>query len=52
MTQLGDDKTLGIFFLYLSRIKINKKDKVNDFNQIFITLLIRIPNKPDEEVQN
>ena len=32
MTQLKDDKTLGILFLGLSRIKINKKLKVKYFN--------------------
>ena len=38
-------------FLELSRIRINKKEKVKDFNQRFITLLNRIPNKPVEAVQ-
>ena len=50
MTQFGDDKTFGILFLELSRIKISKKEKVRDFNQIFITLLNRIPDKPVESV--
>ena len=39
MTQFGDDKTFGILFLELSQIKINKKEKIKDFNQRFITLL-------------
>jgi hypothetical protein len=45
MTQFGDDKTYGIYFLVLSRIKINKKEKVKDFNQRFITLLNQIIDK-------
>ena len=51
MTQFGDDKTLGIFFKEPSRININKEEKVKYFNQIFITLLNRIPNNPAEVVQ-
>ena len=42
MTQFGDDETSGILFLQLSRIKINNKEKFEDFNKIFITLLNRI----------
>ena len=51
MTQFGDDKTSGIFFLEISRININKKEKFKDFNQIFITLLNRIPHNLVEVVQ-
>ena len=51
MTQFGNDKTSGILSLEISRIKINKKEKVKDFNQIFITLLNRIPYKPAEAIQ-
>lgn len=51
MTQFNDDKTLGILFLYISMININKKEKVKDFNHIFITLLNRIPDKLAEAVQ-
>lgn len=50
-TQFMDDKTLAILFLELSRIKINKKEKLKDFNQIFITLLNRIHDKPTKAVQ-
>lgn len=49
MTQFRDDKTSQI--LELSRIKINKKEKVKDFNHRFITLLNRILDKPVEVVQ-
>ena len=51
MTQFRNDKTSGILFCELSRIKINKKEKVMDFNQRFITLLNRIPDKPTEAFQ-
>jgi hypothetical protein len=51
MEQFGDDKTSGIFFLELSRIKINKKEKVKDFNHRFITLLNRILENQFEAVQ-
>jgi hypothetical protein len=32
--------------LELSRLRINRNEKVKEFNKIFITLLNRIPNKP------
>ena len=51
MTQFDNDKILGILFLDNSRIKINNKEKVKDFNQIFITLLNIILDKPTEVVQ-
>ena len=51
MTQFKDDKTSRILFLELSRIKINKKDKVKNFNWNFITLLNRILDNPVESVQ-
>jgi hypothetical protein len=38
-------------FLELSRLRINKKEKVKEFNQIFITLLHKIPDKPVKVVQ-
>ena len=50
MTQFRDEKTSGILFLKLSR-KNNRKEKINDFNQIFITLLNNIPNNPAEAMQ-
>jgi hypothetical protein len=52
MIQFGDDKTSGILFLEISTIKINKKEKVKDFNQIFIMLRNRIPDKSTEVVQS
>ena len=51
MTQFEVDKILGILFLDISRIKIKKKEKIEDFNQIFITLLNKILDKPTEEMQ-
>ena len=51
MTQFNDDKTLGILFLEISRVNINMKEKVKGFNQRFITLLNRIPNKLAKVVQ-
>ena len=51
MTQFKDDKTSCILFLERSRIKINKKEMVKDFNQIFITLINRILDKLVEVVQ-
>ena len=50
MTQFGDDKTYGVLFLELSQIKFSEKEKVKDFNQRFITLLNKIPNKPIKSV--
>ena len=40
-----------MIFLELSRIIFDKKDKVKDFNQIFINLLNRILEKPIESIQ-
>jgi len=51
ITQFGDDKTSGTLFLYLSRLRINKKEKVKEFNQKSITLLNKILDKPAEAVQ-
>lgn len=39
LTQFGDDKTPRVLFLDISRIKINKREKIKYFNQRFITLL-------------
>ena len=50
-TQFGNVKTSGTLFLEISRININKKEKIKDFNQIFITLLNRIHDKPAKEIQ-
>ena len=51
LTQFGDDKTSGVLFLEISRIKFEKKDKVKEFNQRFINLLNRILDKPTKLVQ-
>jgi hypothetical protein len=48
---LGDDKTSRTLLLELSRLRINKKEKVKEFNKRFITLLNKIPDKPAEAVQ-
>ena len=38
ITQFGDDKTYGVLFLELSKININKREKIKDFNQtLFLT---------------
>ena len=50
ITQFGDDKTSRTLF-DLSRLIINKKGKVKEFNQIFITLLNKICDKPPTVVQ-
>ena len=49
--QFGDDNTLGTLLLELSRLKINVNEKVKEFNQRFITLLNKIPNKSSKVVQ-
>ena len=49
--QIGDDKTSGTLLLELSRFKINENENVKEFNQRFITLLNKIPDKPPEEIQ-
>ena len=49
--QFGDDKTSRTLLLELSRLNINKNDKVKEFNQIFITLLNKIPDNLAEAVQ-
>ena len=51
ITQFGDDKTLGTLFLDISIISLNKKEKVKDFNPIFITLLNRIHDNLVQVVQ-
>ena len=43
--RFGDDKTSGTLLLELSRLKINENEKV-EFNQRFITLLNKTPDKP------
>ena len=50
-SQFGDDKTSGVLVLEISTMRCDKKDKVKDFNQIFINLLNRIPKKPAESIQ-
>lgn len=49
--RLGADKTSRTLLLELSRLRINKNEKVKEFNQIFITLLNRISDKPAEAIQ-
>jgi hypothetical protein len=51
LTQFRDDKTYGILFLELSKIKFDKKDKVKYFNKRFINILNQIPDKPTKSIQ-
>ena len=51
LSQFGDDKTCGVLFLELLRIRFYKKDKVKDFNQRFINLLNCVPENPAESIQ-
>ena len=51
MTQFRDEKTYGILFLDISQIKINKKEKIKDSNEIFIDILTQILDKPTESIQ-
>ena len=49
--RFGDDKTSGTLLLELARLKINENEKVKEFNQRFITLLNKIPDKPPKAIQ-
>jgi hypothetical protein len=40
--KFGDDKTPLVLVLELSRIKMDSKEKVKDFNQIFLSLINKI----------
>lgn len=51
ISQFGDDKTSGMMVLELSRMRCDKKDRIKDFNQRFISHLNRIPEKPAESIQ-
>ena len=44
LKKFGEDKTLATLVLELSKIKIHPKEKIKDFNQIFLTLMNKIPN--------
>ena len=50
MEQFSEEETSGISFLEILGIRMDEKEKVKDFNQIFITLLNRIPIKPSNIV--
>ena len=52
MNKFGDDKTPAALVLELSRIRMETKEKVKDFNQWFLTLRNRIPatSRPAEDV--
>ena len=50
ITRFRDDKTSGTLLLELARIKIKENEKVKEFNQRFITLLNKIPDKPPEAI--
>jgi hypothetical protein len=47
----GDDETSGTLLLELARLKINENETIKEFNQIFITLLNKIPDKPPKAIQ-
>ena len=49
--RFGDDKTSETLLLELSMLNINDNEKVKEFNQRFITLLNKIPNKQPEAIQ-
>ena len=51
ITRFGDDKTLGTLLLELARLKIKENKKVKEFNQRFINLLNKIPDKSPEAIQ-
>ena len=51
MEQFSDEETSGILFLGILGLRMNEKEKVKDFNQIFITLLNRVLIIPAEVVQ-
>jgi hypothetical protein len=42
MKKFGEDKTPTTLVLEFSRIKMNPKEKIKDFNQIFLTLMNKI----------
>ena len=46
ISQFGDDKTSGMMVLELSRMRCDKKDRIKDFNQRFISHLNHLPKKP------
>ena len=52
MNKFGDNKTPAALVLELSRIHMETKEKVKDFNQRFLTLRNRIPviSMPAEDV--
>ena len=43
LNKFGEDKTLVTLVLELSRIKMNPKEKIKEFNQRFLTLRNKIP---------
>ena len=49
ISQFGDDKTLGMMVLELCRMRCDKKDRIKDFNQRFISHLNRIPEKLESQ---
>jgi len=52
LNKFGDDKTPAVLVLELSRIKMDPKEKIKEFNQRFLTLRNKIPTtaRPTEEV--
>jgi hypothetical protein len=51
LSQFRDVKTSRVLFLEISRIKINKKENLKEFNQRFINICNKIPDNPTESIQ-
>ena len=49
--RFGDDKTSRTLLLKLERLKMNENENVKEFDQRFITLLNKIPDKPPKVIQ-
>jgi hypothetical protein len=43
LEKFGDDKSMEVLIMEISILKMNPKEKVKDFNQIFFTLKNKIP---------
>ena len=52
LDKFEEDKTLALLALELSRIKMEPKERIKDFNQIFLTLKnkIHIASQPPEDI--
>ena len=52
LDKFGEDKTPALLALELSRIKMEPKERIKDFNQRFLTLKNKIPvaSQPPEDI--